>query len=195
MKHAPVFPDVGEADFSASGTNGVDTVTIFGSLPIFNDFNNLWADPNAIGQTFSLGGACNVLNSVISATTCGVIIDGIASFPNRQFGNNGFITELGGGLAQISIVEGNCGGCTPGVLLASAEVYDFAIITSLNVPPFPNPPWSGTFDIVGENPVPEPSAGALCLLGLLLGALRARLPTRLATLRRAPKRLGTLTDA
>lgn len=168
-----INPGAGAAGFTATGTDGVHTVMIFGQLPIFNDFNGIWADPNAIGKTFSLGGACKALNTVSDATTCGVFIDGIGAFGNIQFTNLGFISMLGGGLAEVSIIGGTCAGCTPGVLLASAEVYDFAVITSLNVPPFPNPPWSGTFDIVGENPVPEPGTYLLCLSGILLGIWRA----------------------
>jgi hypothetical protein len=150
--------------FSASGTNGTDTISISGVMPVIGgNLSSLAFGPNAIGSQFSVGGGfieCIEFAQVMNQSTCGVSIDGILASGPINFG---IINEIGDGLSLVQIYSSQ-----GGTLLAQAEIEDLAVITGVTVSGITNPVYSGTFDIT---PTPEPSTWALCLVGILCGLL------------------------
>lgn len=164
--------------FHASGSNGTDTISVSGEIPSFNDFGQIYNDPDPVGSQISLAAGylgCQVLNFGPNISTCNISIDGIIGF--------GLIDKIGGGLSMVHVYQATCGpSCGMGPLLAEAAIKDFAIITSYTIVPTGGVtfPYSGTFNIVAD--APEPSAFALCLSGVLFGLAKAMPRLRLAHL-------------
>lgn len=173
------IPEYNLYDFTASGSNGNDTVSI--AATYFQPWNSdLGALETAVGDgqsafgksfEFGLGSVAQcVLGVTYLRDVCGISIDGITGF--------GAITGLGtaNGLVQVFGIQNFAGGDGPGQLLAEAGIINTqALITGVSEPGGRNPTagsFHGTFDIVDPVPsdVPEPST-----LTLLVSALGCRL--------------------
>jgi hypothetical protein len=147
-------------EIHASGTNGGDMVSInMRDIEI----------ANFMGLSFS----AVVTQCAVGLTTfsdyCGVVIDGIRGF--------GAFSGIGSGAGLLQVYTMPNGGPFnfPGPLLAEAQVYSSAQVTSV-VPIGTNGNFVENFDIVvppiNDTNAPEPSAFALGLIGLAYGATK-----------------------
>lgn len=187
--------------FSASGSNGVDTVSIYTSqdFPLRSDdiLHNVYLTNLRFN---SLGSCLAGIYSDSVYPACPATINGISGY--------GTFSNLGGGIGLVQVYEfpryTRPFSTFPGPLLAEAEVFSRAQVTSVSYgvgsylcptcPPFPGcvycPAGQGRFnatfalmadppdDPPGISSVPEPSTGILGLgCGLLLW-LRARARVR-----------------